>query len=96
VESGDPSRSERSKRSLGPSDEEIADARRNWRPPLGPYLLKHGLIAALASLGWVLWTSLGWTAFLISWVILMVAVVLIRTFFMWRWGKGHNGPLTDT
>jgi len=84
VESGDPARRKRSQQSLGhPTHEEIAEARRNWRPPLGPYLLKHGVGAVVVSLPW-LWTSLGWTAFLISAVIVSTAIVLITAFFMRR------------
>jgi hypothetical protein len=92
VESGDPARRKRPKQSLGyPTDEEIADFRRRWR--LGPFLMKHGFWALVASLPW-LWTSLGWTAFLISAAAVLTASVLIRAFFMRRWDKGNYSQST--
>ena len=91
MESGDPTRRERPKQSLGyPTDEEVADVRRKLRRKLrlGPFLMKNSVWAVVVSLPW-LWTSVGWTAFLISAAVVLTAELLIRAFFVRRWDKDN-------
>ena len=80
----------------GTGEGKPSDGRAKWpwvQGPLGPFLLKHGLLAALSNLAW-LWTWLGWTAFLMGWLILMSAQVLIR-FIVRRRAKGHDSQSAD-
>ncbi len=62
-------------------------ARRIWAGPLGPYLMKHGALAALVTLAWV---GVSWIAVLISFVVVVTSKILIRAHFIRRYGKSGD------
>jgi hypothetical protein len=88
VSADDPAPSRRSERSVERQpDEGLAAARRFWGGPLGPYLVGHGLLAALLSLPLL---RAGWITAFICFVLVLGAQLLIRAHFIRHHGRSGD------